>query len=66
MKVQYNEKAKSMAIWNITFQESYTKRYFYNKDHIVHIETYNLKGEIDYKTDCMLKYCKEPTLATID
>ena len=42
------------------------KRYFYNKDHIVHIETYNLKGEIDYKTDCMLKYCKEPTLATID
>ena len=37
-----------------------TKQFTYNQ-----VVSY-LKGEIDYKTDCMLKYCKEPTLATID
>lgn len=66
MKVQYNDKGKKHGYLEHYFLGKLYKRYFYNKDHIVHIETYNLKGEIDYKTDCMLKYCKEPTLATID
>ena len=65
MKVQYNDKGKKHGYLEHYFLGKLLQRYFYNKDHIVHIETYNLKGEIDYKTVACSSIVR-PTLATID
>ena len=66
MEIQYNQKGKKHGYLKHYSLGKLYKKYFYNKDTIVSIQTYDLNGEIEYSQDCVFKFCKEPTLATIE
>ena len=66
MEIQYNEKGKKHGYLKHYFLGKLYKKYFYNKDHIVNIHTFDINGEIEYTQDCVFKFCKEPTLATLE
>ena len=66
MEIQYNQRGKKHGYLKHYLLGKLYKRYFYNKDNIVTIETYDLNGEVEYSQDCVFKYCKEPTLATLN
>ena len=66
MEIQYNNKGKKHGYLKHYLLGKLYKKYFYNKDHIVSVQTYDLDGEIEYSQDCVFKFCKEPTLATIE
>ncbi len=66
MEIQYNQKGKKHGYLKHYLLGKLYKRYFYNENNIVSIQTYDLNGEIEYSQDCVFKFCKEPTLATIE
>jgi antitoxin component YwqK of YwqJK toxin-antitoxin module len=66
MEIQYNQRGKKHGYLKHYLLGKLYKKYFYNKDNIVTIETYDQNGDIEYSQDCVFKYCKEPTLATLD
>ncbi len=66
MEIQYNHKGKKHGYLSHYLLGKLYKKYFYNKDNIVSIQTYDLNGEVEYSQDCVFKFCKEPTLATIE